>query len=663
MAYFVTGGTGFIGRNLIERLLEREGEIRVLVRAGSLARLDGLISRWGAEAAGRVRPVIGDLTEPLLGLDAEEIERLRGTVGHFFHLAAIYDMTASEQRNRRTNVDGTREAVALANALEAGCFHHVSSIAAAGLYRGTFREDMFDEGQKLDHPYHRSKFESERIAREDTRVPWRVYRPAIVVGDSRTGEMDKIDGPYYFFRLLKRTGGLLPEWLPLVGPELGDTNIVPVDYVAAAIDHIAHRPGLDGQAFHLASPRPQRSSEVLNVFAKAAHAPRVQLAIEPPPVAAALQRGGLSALMRVPGARTVRRAVLNEVGIPDEVIEYVALTARFDTSAAEAALTGSGIAVPPLDSYAPKLWDWWERHLDPDLHEDRSLDSAVNGRTVLITGASSGIGRAAAIKIARAGGIPLLVARRADKLEELRAEIQAAGGSAYVYTADMSDPESVEAMVAQVFADHPAIDVVVNNAGRSIRRSVALSYDRFHDFERTVQLNYLGAVKLILLVLPHMRKRKRGHIVNISSIGVQTNPPRFSAYVASKAALDAFTRVIASETIADRVTFTTIHMPLVRTPMIAPTKLYDAFPAITPDQAADLICEAIRSHPKQINTRLGRFAEVLYALNPKAVDQLLHLAYRLFPDSAAARGEGGGPPEKATNEQLALARLTPGVHW
>jgi NAD(P)-dependent dehydrogenase (short-subunit alcohol dehydrogenase family) len=659
--YFVTGGTGFIGRNLIERLLEREGEIRVLVRPSSLARLDALIARWGAGAAGRVRPVLGDLGEPLLGLDGDEIAALRGTVDHFFHLAAIYDMTAGEQRNQRANVDGTREAVALANALDAGCFHHVSSIAAAGLYRGTFREDMFDEGQRLDHPYHRSKFESERIARAETRVPWRVYRPAIVVGDSRTGEMDKIDGPYYFFKLLKRTSGL-PEWLPLVGPELGDTNIVPVDYVAAAIDHIAHQPGLDGQAFHLASPRPQRSSEVLNTFAKAAHAPRVQLAIEPPPGAAALQRGVLSALMRVPGARTVRRAVLNEVGIPDEVVEYVALTARFDTAAAERALAGSGIAVPELEEYAPKLWDWWERHLDPDLHEDRSLESAVNGRTVLITGASSGIGRAAAIKIARAGGIPLLVARRADKLEELRAEIQAAGGSAYVYTADVADPESVEAMVAQVYADHPAIDVVVNNAGRSIRRSVALSYDRFHDFERTVQLNYLGAVRLILLVLPHMRKRKRGHIVNISSIGVQTNPPRFSAYVASKAALDAFTRVIASETIADRVTFTTIHMPLVRTPMIAPTKLYDAFPAISPDEAADLICQAIRSHPKVINTRLGRFAEVAYALNPKAVDQLLHLAYRLFPDSAAARGEPD-TPEPVTNEQLALARLTPGVHW
>ena len=189
---------------------------------------------------------------------------------------------------------------------------------------------------------------------------------------------------------------------------------------------------------------------------------------------------------------------------------------------------------------------------------------------MLITGASSGIGRATALKVAAAGGVPLLVARNVEKLEEVRAEIVAAGGTAYVYAADLSDMESIDRLVERVLADHRNVDMLVNNAGRSIRRSIALSYDRFHDFERTMQLNYFGAVKLIIGLLPHMRERGSGHIVNISSIGVQTNPPRFSAYVASKAALDAFTRVVASEVIGDGVTFTTIHMPLVRTPMIAP---------------------------------------------------------------------------------------------
>jgi NAD(P)-dependent dehydrogenase (short-subunit alcohol dehydrogenase family) len=204
--------------------------------------------------------------------------------------------------------------------------------------------------------------------------------------------------------------------------------------------------------------------------------------------------------------------------------------------------------------------------------------------------------------------------------------------------------------------------MLVNNAGRSIRRSVKLSYDRFHDFERTVGLNYLSPVKLMLGLLPHMSERRSGHIVNVSSIGVQTSPPRFSAYVASKSALDAFTRVVSSETIGDNVTFTTIHMPLVRTPMIAPTKIYDSFPTISPDEAADLICEAIRAKPKQINTRLGTFGEVAYALAPKAVDQILNMAYKVFPESAAAAGKKD-PREKASGEATALAYLMRGVHW
>jgi len=302
--------------------------------------------------------------------------------------------------------------------------------------------------------------------------------------------------------------------------------------------------------------------------------------------------------------------------------------------------------------------------MDPGISRNRTLGAAINGRRVLITGASSGIGRAAALKVAAAGGVPLLVARNVEKLEELRAQIVASGGTAYVYAADISDMDQVDRLLERVGADHRNVDMLVNNAGRSIRRSIALSYDRFHDFERTMQINYFGAIKLIIGLLPQMRARGFGHIVNVSSIGVQTNPPRFSAYVASKAALDAFTRVGASEVIGDGVTFTTIHMPLVRTPMIAPTKIYDAFPAITPEEAADMIAEALRTRPKHMGTPLGTFGEVAHALAPKAVDRLLHLAYRVFPDSAAAKGEKAVEgDERVSLEQLALANLMRGVHW
>jgi NAD(P)-dependent dehydrogenase (short-subunit alcohol dehydrogenase family) len=658
MSYFVTGATGFIGRHLVERLLERDGDIYVLVREGSTEKLERLMEKCGRPE--RVKPAFGDLSQPQLGIDDAARERLQG-IDHFFHLAAVYDITADETTNALLNVGGTQNAIDLANAIGAKRFHHMSSIAVAGSYDGWFTEDDFDEGQEFPSPYHRTKFESEKLVRERIQVPWRVYRPSLVVGNSTTGEMDKIDGPYYFFKAIQKLRHALPEWFPLISLEFGRTNIVPVDYVAAAVDHIAHQDGLDNQAFHIVDPKPPRSGDVLNAFANAAHAPHAVMRVDKR-MTDMLPKGVLSYALKIPALQGIKRSFLADLGIPEEALRNAEMKTRFDARDTARALDGSGIELPALETYADKLWDYWERRLDPDLYKDRSFEGAVNGRTVVITGASSGIGRAAAMKIAAAGGVPLLVARTREKLEEVKAEIEAAGGSAYVYPCDLSDYDAIEQLVAQMLSDHPAIDMLVNNAGRSIRRSVKLSYDRFHDFDRTAKLNYLSPVKLMLGLLPHMAERGSGHIVNVSSIGVQTNPPRFSAYVASKSALDAWTRVVSSEFIGDNVTFTTIHMPLVRTPMIAPTKIYDSFPTISPDEAAELICEAIRSKPKQINTRLGTFGEVAYALAPKAVDQILHMAYKVFPESAAAKGEKD-PAEKASGEATALAYLMRGVHW
>jgi NAD(P)-dependent dehydrogenase (short-subunit alcohol dehydrogenase family) len=657
--YFVTGATGFIGRHLLERLLAREGQIHALVRADSVTKLEGIVARLGG--GGRVLAVLGDLGEPMLGVDEATRAALRGNVDHFFHLAALYDMTAGAEQNAQLNVEGTRHALELADDLGAGVFQHASSIAVAGAYEGFFTEDMFDEGQPLPSPYHRTKFEAEALVRRRAPGAWRVYRPAIVVGDSRTGQMDKIDGPYFFFKLIQKLRHALPEWFPLVSIEVGWTNIVPVDWVAAAMDRIAHEPGLDGRAFHLINPRAQRSGDVLNIFAQAGHAPRAVMRLDKR-LTDMLPKGVLSYALKLPALKDIRRSTLADLGIPESVIEHMALVPRFDGRDAQRALEGTGIEVPPLESYAYKLWDYWERNLDPDLFKDRSFAGAVNGKTVVITGASSGIGRAAALKIAAAGGIPILVARSMEKLAEVKAEIERAGGTAYAYSADLSDYDSIDSVVQQLFADHVSVDVLVNNAGRSIRRSVALSYDRFHDYERTIRLNYLGTIRLVLGLLPHMREKRSGHIVNVSSIGVQTSPPRFSAYVASKSALDAFTRVVSSETIGDNVTFTTIHMPLVRTPMTAPTKMYESFPMISSDEAADMICEAIRAKPKQINTKLGTFGEVAYAVAPKAVDQILHMAYKVFPESSAAKGEVKAE-ERASGEATALAYLMRGVHW
>jgi NAD(P)-dependent dehydrogenase (short-subunit alcohol dehydrogenase family) len=669
MSYFVTGATGFIGRHLVERLLEREGTIYVLVREGSRGRLEELRSRWRADED-RIVPVIGDLSQEQLGC-GDQISELRGEVEHFFHLAAIYDMEADAQSQRVANVEGTRHAVDLAEALEPEHFHMVSSIAAAGLYDGTFTEDMFEEAEKLEnHPYFQTKHEAEAVVREECEVPWRIYRPGIVVGHSETGEMDKIDGPYYFFKVLQRARQLLPEWFPGVGIEGRQINLVPVDYVAAAMDHIAHQEGLDGKAFHLTDPNPMTAGQIINTFAKAAHAPEAAMRIDSR-MFEFIPKQIRSGLQMLPPVKRITDQVLADFGIPREVLVYINYPTKFDSRNTELALEGTDIRVPPLPSYADKLWDYWERNLDPDLFKDRSLAGAIGGKVVMITGASSGIGRSAAKKAAAAGAEVLLVARTAEKLEETRAEIEEEGGSAEIHQCDLSDTDDVDRMAAEVLAQHGRVDVLVNNAGRSIRRSIELSYDRFHDFERTMQLNYFGALKLILALMPTMRKRSKGrrggHIINVSSIGVQTHTPRFSAYVASKAALDAWSRCVASEVVDDGVQITTIYMPLVRTPMIEPTKMYDAFPTSTPDEAAEMITQAMITKPKKVATRLGSFGELLYNVAPKASDAILNTAYKLFPESGAAKGqkekEKKEKDEELSTEGVAFAYLMRGVHW
>ena len=178
-----------------------------------------------------------------------------------------------------------------------------------------------------------------------------------------------------------------------------------------------------------------------------------------------------------------------------------------------------------------------------------------------------------------------------------------------------------------------------------------------------MQLNYFGAVRLIMGLVPAMRANKSGHVVNVSSIGVQTNPPRFSAYVASKAALDSWSNVVASELIGDGISFTNIHMPLVRTPMIAPTRLYDKFPAISPAQAADLVIEAMVGRPHEINTALGNAGAVAHTVAPKLAFRILNMAYHVFPDSAAAKGEDSGGASTRESEQIMLARVFKGIHW
>jgi len=663
-AYFVTGATGFIGKRLVARLLERgAAPVYFLVHPRSMGKLEALYRRWGVDRT-RAVPIAGDLTLPGLGLAPADLDLLKGKVSHLFHLAAIYDLRASAEAQVAANVEGTRRVVELANRIEAGCLHHMSSIAAAGLYEGTFREDMFDEAENLDHPYFRTKHEAERIVRTECARPWRIYRPGMVVGQSDTGEMDKIDGPYYFFKPIQKLRNLLPRWFPAIGLEGGRLNLVPVDFVVRALDALAHRDGLDGRCFHLTDPQARRVGDLLEIFARAAHAPELAFRVNARMLA--FVPGWLrEAVAMLAPLHRLQAALLRDLGLPAEVLRFINYPTRFDNREAARFLEEAGVRVPPLEDYAWKLWDYWERHLDPDLHVDRSLAGAVGGRTVLITGAADGIGKASALKAAAAGAKVLVVDRDQEKLDRLRKEVVSRKWSLSFYCADLTEGEQIDRLAETVLREHGAVDVLVNNAGHSIRRAIEHSYDRLHDYERLMKLNYFGALHLTLRLLPVMQRRASGHVVNISSLGVLSNAPRFSAYVASKAALDAFARCAGSEFAESGVEFTTVYMPLVRTAMTAPTEAYRQVPMLSAEEAADLVARALIERPVHVSTRVGVFAQLMHMLLPRLSQAIMSVGYRMFPESRRALGEPAAeqPAPAPSAEREAFVKLLKGVHF
>ncbi|EHL20540.1 short chain dehydrogenase [Acidovorax sp. NO-1] len=661
MQYFVTGATGFIGKRLVKKLLERKGAVvHFLIRKESADKVADLRSFWGVGPT-RAVPVFGDLTAKKLGVAADDVKKLKGQIDHFYHLAAVYDLAADEETQVAVNIEGTRNTVDLAKAIDAGHFHHVSSIAAAGLYEGVFREDMFEEAEGLDHPYFQTKHESEKIVRQDCKVPWTVYRPAMVVGDSQTGEMDKIDGPYYFFKLIQRLRQLLPPWMPTVGLEGGRVNIVPVDFVVNALNVISHQKSITKKCFHLVDPVGYRVGDVLDIFSRAAHAPRMNLFVNAA-LLGFIPKSVKKSLMALAPVRRVRNAVMKDLGLPEDMLTFVNYPTRFDCRETMAALKGSGVSCPNLKDYAWRLWDYWERNLDPELFIDRTLKGTVGGKVVLVTGGSSGIGLAAAHKFAEAGATTIICGRDQDKLDEACAEAKAKGYQFIAYSADIADMADCDRFVQLLIDNHGGVDFLINNAGRSIRRAIESSYDRFHDYERTMQLNYFGCLRVTMGFLPGMVERRKGHVVNISSIGVLTNAPRFSAYVASKAALDAWTRCASSEFADQGITFTTINMPLVRTPMIAPTKIYNNVPTLSPEEAADMIAQACIFKPVRIATRLGITGQLLHALVPRVAQISMNTSFRMFPDSTAAKGSKDAKPQLSA-EAVALQQMMRGIHF
>ena len=628
---FVTGGTGLIGRALVERLLRRGLNVTLMLRSGSAERRKSeleALERSAGGADGSLKHVTGDLCALDLGLSEAGLAAL-SKAGHCFHVAALYDIDADADALEMTNVDGTKQLLsALRKVGFDGTLHHVSSVAVAGDYAETFTEAMFEEGQGLSHAYHRSKLDSEKLVRQSG-LDYRIYRPSGVVGDSKTGAMDRIDGVYFSFGAIKKLAYALPRWARVPVPRIrGRFNLVPVDYVADAMAHIAFADS-GARVFHLVDPEPPSLLKMTDMFVAAAGGPRLGPAVDLAKLPGMKKTGAL--LSMLPSVRELRDAFLSDLGLPSSGVRAMNTKVRFDDSNTEAALAGSGIECPSLKSYAKTLYRYYEDHLDPMKQRPARYRRALAGKVVLVTGASRGIGRVVAQTAAEAGAKVLLVARDTERLEATVDGIRAAGGEAYAHAADLSSFDEVDALAKAVLAQHGGVDVLIHNAARSIRRPIVASMDRFHDYERTMALNYFAPVRLTLRLLPSLIERS-GTISHVLTMGVLIPGPYFAAYLATKSALDAFGDSLMSELQHEGIHVSSVYLPLVKTEMMAPVEAYAGRrDVMTPKRAATMILDGVVDRRRRVMTPAGAYFAFSNRVTPATTSRILNLIERAFP--------------------------------
>lgn len=631
---FVTGGTGLIGRRAVEEFIGRGVAVTLMLRSSDSEpreqRLRALEAH-AAQAGASLERVFGDLGEPGLGLDEAGVAAL-ARASDVLHAAALYDLSATDEQILAANDLGTRHLLdALSAAGFAGTLHHVSSIAVAGDFEGPFSEAMFDEGQGMPHAYHRSKRDAERRVRECD-FAHRIYRPSSVVGDSLTGEMDKVDGIYFGFEGLRWLARNVPAWVRLPVPKIrGRFNVVPVDYVAKALVHIALSEDVSGTVFHLVDPKPPRVEKLAAALLRAAGGPRLGPAIEP-----TLFGGALTIAKGLPTVKELVTGLQEDGGVPRGALGALNLRVRFDDTNTAAALADSGIRCPRFEDYARPILRYYEDHLDPRSLRPGRYRAALTAKVVLVTGGSRGIGAEVARRAAAAGAKVLLVARGQEALDEVAGQIRADGGEAHVYPTDLSDYDAIDALVKKVLVDHGGVDVLVNNAARSIRRPISDALDRFHDYERTMGLNYFTPVRLTLGFLPSLRERG-GHVSNVLTMGVLIPGPYFSAYLASKAALDSFGDSLAAELSHEDVSVSAIYLPLVATEMIAPTEEYkNRNDVMTTGEAAELVFDAVVDQRRRQMPGPAPFYALANRLSAGSTTRVLNLLSRIFPANGEA---------------------------
>lgn len=659
----VTGANGFLGKHLVERLIKNGHDITLLIRNPERLDKKHLIEAWrkqveiakqrGCDTAITIWE--GDIGKSDMGLNRK---CTLSDFHHIYHLAAIYDLRADENLTIDTNVKGTQRLLKkLDEDRFSGCLHFVSSNAVAGDFQGEFSERMFAEGQKHSHVYNRSKYEAEKIIREKLSAQdgyeIRIYRPSAIVGHSQTGEVDSIDGPYYGFLIVSALKNILPPWLPLAGPKINVLmDMVPVDYVADGIYTLSMMEKVEMPdnlfCFHLTDPQALTMTEVTKLILRAADGPRVQFTFSTQWAKPYL--GLLDKSSGLKGIEMLKNALLSSLDIPLQIFDSVMTGVRFAAAETTRLLKKKGVILPKFETYVDVLWDYYNRHLDPERNKEKRSEQAFSGKVVLITGGSVGIGFASAKRCAAYGAKVILVARNQEKLNKALSDLapiaEKSGGSIEVYSCNISNLDECDTLVDHVLKKYGFVDILFNNAGLSIRRSIGKVLDRFHDFQRSMQTNYFGALRILLGLLPSMIERKSGHVLYSSTMGTLAPTPRFGAYVASKSAMDAISDSMAAEFADRNIHFTSIKYPMVKTEMLAPTGDYDNMPAATPEFAAQMFVDAVLNKPRKQMTGLGMMLGIINILSPKFITQVYNYAYKIWPD------DKGGYPEMNVDRKL-----------
>lgn len=638
----ITGATGFLGRYLVEALLKKGYELTLLVRDPDRFSASKRMKRWSEIGIlDSIKLIKYNLISANLDLPDDVC---LGGYDHVFHLAAVYDLASSKSEMLEANVEGTSRLLSRlkCNGFK-GAFHFISSIAVAGDYEGVFDESMFDVGQKHRHAYHLSKFLSEQRVREfvsSAGFSIRIYRPSAVIGHSKTGQIDKLDGPYYLFEVFSRIKQWLPSALPMALPKTSaKLDLVPVDFVIDGLLALSELPVNDAAndllCFHLTDPTSPSLTGLLKAVLEEADGVKPGLLI-PIDFLSSLGLGKqIGFLSNLQALQVVKKESLRALGVPDTAFEALMPNLIFESAKTLEQLKELGVNAPQFRDYIRPIWAYYTANLDPIRNRERLAIKAFKNKRVIITGGSSGIGYESARLAYSYGAYVILVARDEAKLKACEAEIKSDfgnSGTIETITCDISELEACDAFVKEILARYGTIDILFSNAGRSIRRSIAQSEGRFHDLERTMQLNYFGAARLILGILPSMVKAGAGQIVHSSSMGTLSATPRFGPYMASKIALDTLMDSMAAEFANQNVIFSSIKFPLVQTPMVAPTAEFKQSKLTSPKQAANMFVDTIIDRSRIKVPFTGKLLSFASFVSPNFITQLYNYGFKVWPD-------------------------------